>query len=436
MRKGSQVIGKPVVTFDSGERVVSVKDVLFDQDTNQIVGLLVDEGGLFNKAKIVRWQDVEALGPDAVIIHSREMLMTAESVPDVNSILQRNNVTKGTKLMTTDGRDLGSIADLYFDEDSGRVNGYEVSGGIFADAMSGRSFVPAPDTLQIGEDVAFVPPETATKMEEQVGGLRAAVESANERARDTVETLGERAQEATQQAKEATGNVAEHARQMAADGNERLAQISSDASAKVQESLSGAQAQLSSANRDSVESTRGRRVRYTVMTEDLTIIAAEGQIVTDEVIERAKRFGAEGKLLEAVHSDRSTAQPRPSVGDTAHDISQKGKSTLEKLKERVSDASEKSREQAKDRAIKRALGRPTTRVILDRDDNIILNTGELITNAAIQRADEADVLGILVSSVFTGAPTISEEQLSAHETGEAALESGHDKSGTSASQSA
>src|SRR3954451_24867753 len=103
MRKGSQVIGKPVVTFDSGERVDTVKDVLFDQETNRIVGLLVDEGGFFSKARVVRWQDVEALGPDAVIIHTRGMLMSAESVPDVNSILQRNNVTKGTKLMTTDG---------------------------------------------------------------------------------------------------------------------------------------------------------------------------------------------------------------------------------------------------------------------------------------------------------------------------------------------
>ena len=49
------------------------------------------------------------------------------------------------------------MVDLYFDETSGAIESYEVSGGIFADAYSGRSFVPAVQTLKIGEDYAFVP---------------------------------------------------------------------------------------------------------------------------------------------------------------------------------------------------------------------------------------------------------------------------------------
>jgi hypothetical protein len=33
-----------------------------------------------------------------------------------------------------------------------------------------------------------------------------------------------------------------------------------------------------------------------------------------------------------------------------------------------------------------AIGRPVTKVILDREDNVILNLGDIITHQAVQRA--------------------------------------------------
>ena len=45
MLKGSDIIGLPVVTFDSGEKIEKVTDVVFDHSTNQVLAFLVDEGG-------------------------------------------------------------------------------------------------------------------------------------------------------------------------------------------------------------------------------------------------------------------------------------------------------------------------------------------------------------------------------------------------------
>ncbi len=64
---------------------------------------------------------------------------------------------RGTQIVTVCGQNLGRMVDLYFNEDTGEIEGYEVSGGIFADAYSGRSFVPAVQTLKIGEDYALFP---------------------------------------------------------------------------------------------------------------------------------------------------------------------------------------------------------------------------------------------------------------------------------------
>jgi hypothetical protein len=72
--------------------------------------------------------------------------------------------------------------------------------------------------------------------------------------------------------------------------------------------------------------------------------------------------------------------------------------------------------------IKNALGRPVTRVILDPDDNVILNTGDIITNRAIETARSAGVLDILVASVYTEQPKLTTEDLKAPYSGTAGLD--------------
>jgi len=158
MQKGTDTISLPVIAFDTGEKFDQIRDVIFGQHENRVLGFLVDERGWFSEAKVVPFQNVQAIGPDGVIVPSKESVVIADTEPAIKGVLEHKNVLKGTKIMTTDGCDLGTMVDLYFDEHTGAVEGYEASGGLFADAATGRSFVPAPQTLKIGQDVAFVPP--------------------------------------------------------------------------------------------------------------------------------------------------------------------------------------------------------------------------------------------------------------------------------------
>jgi len=72
--------------------------------------------------------------------------------------------------------------------------------------------------------------------------------------------------------------------------------------------------------------------------------------------------------------------------------------------------------------IKQVLGRPVTRVILDAQDRVILNLGEIITNQAIGQARQAGVLDILFDSAYDGDPHFTTEQMRAPKAGSAALE--------------
>ena len=266
MRKGSDLIGKPVVSFDAGEQFEKIQDLIFDQNNNQLLGFVVDEGGWFSGARVLPLNRIQAVGPDAVIVPDKNAVIAADNEPTFRKILERNNILKGTKIITTDGKDLGTLVDLYFDEQTGAVEGYEASGGIFADAVSGRSFVPAPHTLKIGEDVAFVPPETAQLMEEQVGGLRGAAQSATESVSSAASTAAETV---------------------------------SSAASTAATSVTAAATNTAVSAEQQKEFVVGRTAERDVTTKDGTLLVAAGQQVTPLAVDEVELLGALADLYRA-----------------------------------------------------------------------------------------------------------------------------------------
>ena len=465
MRKGTDIIGKNVIAMDTGEKLDTISDLIFDQNTNQLLGFVVDEGGWFSEAKVLPLQNVQTIGPDAILIANRGGVVESTRVPAIQQILQRNNILKGTKVMTTDGRDLGTLADLYFDEHTGRIEGYDVSGGVFADAYSGRSFVPATHTFNIGTDAAFVPPEVATMMEVQEdGGIKGALQTAGGKVKDAAQTAGDKVKDVAGDARAAvTNRVVDPAEQRefvlgkmveadvtAPDGTliiakgQQVTPLSVDAAQThgVLDTLYRAtggsvgdqlKAKASDAAGDAaaaatVEQTRGRRVMEQVRTAEGIFVAAPGQIVTDTVIERAKHYNREQELMEATGLTPRDAA-RGSANAAGDKISQgaatvkEGASTVwDKIKGKVDETQTQAAQKLEEQRIEHALGRPTTRVILDRQDNVILNTGEIITHKAVDMARQADVLGVLLSSVFDHEPPLAPEASRAPEPGMAALD--------------
>ena len=467
MRNGKGMIGKPVVAYDSGEEFKTIVDLIFDQEKNQLLGFLVDEAGWFSDALVLPLLNIQAIGADAVIVASRDAINSAAEFPQIQSILERDNILKGTRIMTLDGRDLGTMIDLYFDDTTGAIEGYEVSGGVFADAYSGRSFVPAPDTLKIGEDIAFVPSGTADLMQEQIGGIRGAMNTASGKVQEIAQFTGEKAQEAAQftgeKFQEATTFAGTSFTNAVVDPEEQEAFIlgkvaqktieTNDGITLIQEGQIVTQSHILAARncnmidnlyyatggsvKDrlgerlsgtiagiganiSIDQAQGRRVNKMIFTDEGSVVAVEGQIVTSRVIERAKTHHQEKALLEAVGLTTGDAL-RVTGSNVGQQVKDGAKGIWEQVKETASNLQEHGTQAIEDKRIKGALGRPVTRVILDRQDEVILNVGELITHQAISISREADVLEVLLDSVYTETPTLSLDDLRAPESGKAAL---------------
>lgn len=274
MRKGRDLIGKPIVTYDTGEQVGKVADLLFDLGNNQLLGVDFSDGEAPPALSGAPFDNVRALGADAVIIASRTMIQPSDQHGESIRRLQYDLKPKPLTVFTTDGRNLGSLVDVYFDEHSGAIQGYEVAGEAFATASFGTSFVPASQQVKVGAEIVFVPAETVTLMQESESEP-----SAVPVLRGEPESGGRKFFEATPS------------------------------------SVSPPQ---------TFEGTRGRRVRCAVRTDDGLIIAAQGQIVTDAVIECARTHHTEQALQEAIVHPRD----RHTTGGNSHSL-------LDRTRERV-----------------------------------------------------------------------------------------------------
>ena len=60
-----------------------------------------------------------------------------------------------------------------------------------------------------------------------------------------------------------------------------------------------------------------------------------------------------------------------------------------------------------------AIGRPVKKVILDREDNVVLNLGDIITHQAVQRAHDSGGLDSLLGSVYKADVEFSKEEMRA-----------------------
>jgi uncharacterized protein YrrD len=485
MRKGSDIVGKPIVAYDTGEKIGRIRDLIFDQENNYLVALLVRESGFMREARVLPLLSIQSIGMDAAIVGRSDQIIAAKADPKIAAILGRNNIMNGTHIMTVSGQDLGKMVDLYFDETTGAIEGYEVSGGIFADAYSGRSFVPAVQTLRIGEHYAFVPAMVAELMEEQVGGIKAAIQDTSEKVQAAAQKAGEQIAEVSRQTttkianaivdpesqkqfvlgrktesevlrpdgsvfliagkivtmadattaesagildrlyRSTGGNLTEDAKQRASEIGKDVADKASSVAQDLTQKANVATAYYT------VDRALGRRVTTAVRTRNGLIVAAPGQIVTQKTVERAQVYHLEEALLRSVGLSTSNAA-KSSANDALDAASTQIGRTGDRVQSGISQSIEWARQTGEklrsqtthaveEQQIKGALGRPSTRVILDRQDRVILNAGELITHKSIEAARQSEVLEVLLSSVYTKTPEFSEATLRAPEPGRASL---------------
>ena len=376
MRKGKSIIGKDVLALDDGTKLEKVNGVIVDPGGQRLVALVVDEGGLMSSTKVVPIEEISSFGRDAVVVGGQRSIVTTAEAPGLKEIVEQSDRIVGKKVFTVTGDEQGTIADIYFDEPSGRVLGYEVSGGLLGDAAKGTSYLPSEEITAIGADVIYVQPEVAETLDQQVGGVQGALQDAGQKLDETKDGLAAKAGGARDQAGRGGGDA-------------------------------------------SADAIVGKRTGTDVETDSGAVIVPRGRRVRPEDVEAARAAGKLPALTSAVavgaaqDAGEGAKDALGSAGDSAASLWDQFTAKLSEMTDATGKRLDEQKTKGRLADIADAIGRPVTKVILDREDNVILDMGDIITHQAVQRAHDAGGLDSLLQSVYRANVEFAKEEMRA-----------------------
>jgi uncharacterized protein YrrD len=150
LRKGRDVIGLPVISLATGKELGVVEDLIWSHEELKITHLVVNAKGFLNRTWYIPLEEVKGIGDDAVTVDGEEILEKGECQPEG----KRVNEIAGGVVVTEEGRNLGTLEDVFFDG-PGRLLGYEVSTGLVGDLLSGRMIMPPEMVVTWGKEAVI-----------------------------------------------------------------------------------------------------------------------------------------------------------------------------------------------------------------------------------------------------------------------------------------
>ncbi|MEO5983343.1 MAG: PRC-barrel domain-containing protein [Pedococcus sp.] len=143
----SETLGREIVTTDTAETIGQVADFVIDPRSRSIVAISVNKS---KKGDTVLWGAIGAFGADAVIVSGADVLGEPNEAVAALSGKARRLMDK--RVLDATGVDLGTVADVEFDAETGQLITLRLTEGA---AIAGQSLIG------IGSYAAVVHPPPA-----------------------------------------------------------------------------------------------------------------------------------------------------------------------------------------------------------------------------------------------------------------------------------
>ena len=121
-RLDTDLIGLPIVSMEDASVVAEVDGLVIDDSALTVAGFLTNVG--LYEASVLPFAATRAVGDDAVIVRSADALIRLSANPALAALAERGIDISGSRVVTLSGKEVGS-AGGYFVDDRGRVVGLE-----------------------------------------------------------------------------------------------------------------------------------------------------------------------------------------------------------------------------------------------------------------------------------------------------------------------
>ena len=314
MKKSVDILGLPVISITEGRELGMSKTLLIDAPNRVVAAVTIEDEDWYRGVKLIPYDNVIAVGEDAVTINNSENILTLDAAGDFETLLDDNIRVIGTKAITRTGVIQGNITEIFIGED-GSIEKCEVT---TPEGMT--SEVTADQVSIFGKEVTVISPEgDAGKKSDAAAApaapavtAPAAPEAAAEPVAEAAPVTEEPAPVAEVPADEPTSTVEEPVAEApaeepapteepAAEASESAAaeEPAAEAPAETIESVAPAaeepavdSAEDKSAERVNEDRHRrfllGKKATRTIKMDNGVVIVEAGADITEEVLQKAK----------------------------------------------------------------------------------------------------------------------------------------------------
>ena len=153
MKKSVDILGLPVISITEGRELGMSKTLLIDAPNRVVAAITIEDEDWYRGVKLIPYDNVIAVGEDAVTINNSENILTLDAAGDFETLLDDNIRVIGTKAITRSGVIQGNITEIFIGED-GSIEKCEIT------APEGSTSKVTADQVSIfGKEVTVISPE-------------------------------------------------------------------------------------------------------------------------------------------------------------------------------------------------------------------------------------------------------------------------------------
>jgi len=144
-----EIVGLPVLNVKTGDRFGWVKDIVFNDKSNNIIGIILEKDSfLGHDTGGIKRNSIFAVGKDA---------LTVNEIFDLEEIIGCCWSQKiGNTVFSDKGDIKGTVGDIFTDDLVNIVVGYEITDGLFSDIFNGRGAILEKNIIAEGKDVIVI----------------------------------------------------------------------------------------------------------------------------------------------------------------------------------------------------------------------------------------------------------------------------------------
>jgi uncharacterized protein YrrD len=165
------ILNYPIYSIQEGKKCGKLYDMVVDFSAHSVLGIISEKEKDVPKA-LISIDSVINFGIDAVMIQAADQVESADSDKPLAQAVKERIKWLNLEVIKDNGEQVGELNNFVFDEKSGEISSYEISGGIFHKLIEGSANLNKEGVVSIGPDCMVIKHDTEIVVKKTKGAKK------------------------------------------------------------------------------------------------------------------------------------------------------------------------------------------------------------------------------------------------------------------------